>query len=73
MRVGAGAEYAVLETTRIFLGLYYSYDFLNSISSGAQGLTSNYRKYYAGNPDLPRDLPLDVRQHRIGIEVGVLF
>lgn len=73
LRVGAGAEYAVLETTRIFLGLYYSYDFLNSISSGAQGLTSNYRKYYAGNPDLPRDLPLDVRQHRIGIEVGVLF
>ena len=74
LRVGAGAEYAVLETTRIFLGLYYSYDFLNSISSGAQGLTSNYRKYYAGEKEFgERDLNLDVRQHRIGIEVGVLF
>ena len=74
LRAGIGAEYAVLESTRAFLGVYYSYDFLNGISSGAQGITSNYRRYYNGDKALgERDVRLDIHQHRIGIEVGVLF
>lgn len=74
VRAGIGAEYAILESTRLFLGCYYSYDFLNGISSGVQGITNNYRKYYNGNKALgERDVRLDIHQHRIGIEVGVLF
>ena len=74
LRIGAGAEYALLETTRVFAGIYYSHDFLNSISSGAQGITSNYRKYYNGDKNLgQRDLELNVLQNRIAIELGILF
>ena len=74
LRIGAGAEYTLLETTRVFAGIYFSHDFLNSISSGAMGLTSNYRKYYNGNKDLgPRDSELNVLQNRIGIELGIFF
>lgn len=74
LRAGIGADYAFLESTRVFLGVYYSYDFLNGISSGAQGITSNYRRYYNGNKALgERDVRLDIHPHRIGIEVGVLF
>ena len=74
LRVGAGAEYALLETTRVSLGVYYSYDLLNGISSGAQGITNNYRKYYGGDEALgERPVNLDIHQHRIGIEVGILF
>ena len=74
LRIGAGAEYNILETTRVFAGIYFSHDFLNSISSGAAGITSNYVKYYAGNSDLgERDLKLNVLQNRIGIEFGVFF
>ena len=74
LRVGAGAEYAVLKSMRFFLGFYYSYDFLNGISSGAQGIVSNYRKYYNGNKELgERDVKLDIHQQRVGVEVGILF
>ena len=73
LRIGAGAEYTILETTRVFAGLYFSHDFLNSISRGAL-VTSNYEKYYAGNKDLgERDLKLNVLQNRIGIEFGIFF
>lgn len=74
VRAGIGAEYAFLKSTRAFLGVYYSYDFLNGISSGVQGITSNYRKYYNGDKEFgERDVRLDIHQHRIGVEVGVLF
>ncbi len=74
LRIGAGAEYAFLESTRAFAGIYFAHDFLNNISSGAQGITNNYRKWYNGNKELgARDLELDLRQNRIGIEVGILF
>ena len=74
LRAGVGVEYAFLETTRAFLGVYYSYDILNGISSGVHGITNNYRKYYCGNKDLgERPNRLDIHQHRIGIELGVLF
>jgi hypothetical protein len=73
LRIGAGAEYTLLETTRVFASIYFSHDFLNSISRGAL-VTSNYEKYYAGNKDLgERDIKLNVLQNRIGIEVGVFF
>ncbi len=73
LRIGAGAEYTLLETTRVFAGIYFSHDFLNSISRGAL-VTSNYEKYYAGNKDLgERDLKLNVLQNRIGIEFGIFF
>lgn len=74
LRAGVGVEYAFLETTRAFLGVYYSYDILNGISSGVQGITNNYRKYYCGDETLgERPNRLDIHQHRIGIELGVLF
>ncbi len=74
LRIGAGAEYALLESMRVFLGVYYSHDLLNSISSGAQGITSNYRKYYNGDKNLgERDTELSVRQKRVGVEIGLFF
>lgn len=74
LRIGAGAQYEFLDSMRAFLGIYYSYDFLNSVSSGVQGLTNNYRKYYNGDKNLgAREIALDVHQQRIGIEVGILF
>ena len=74
LRIGAGAEYALIESTRVFGGIYFSHDFLNSISSGAMGITSNYRKYYNGNKDLgERDPELNVLQNRISLEFGILF
>lgn len=73
LRIGAGAEYTLLETTRVFAGLYFSHDFLNSISRGGL-VSSNYEKYYGGDKDLgERDLKLNVLQNRIGIEVGIFF
>ena len=74
LRIGAGAEYALLETTRVFAGIYFSHDFLNSISTGAGGITSNYVKYYNGDKNLgERDLKLNVLQNRIGVEMGIFF
>lgn len=74
LRIGAGAEYALIESTRVFAGVYYSHDLLNSISSGVQGIKSNYRKYYNGDTNLgARDAELSVLQNRISIEVGILF
>ncbi|MBO6023614.1 MAG: PorT family protein [Bacteroidales bacterium] len=73
LRIGAGAEYKLVESMRVFAGIYFSHDFLNSISRGAL-VTNNYEKYYAGNKDLgERDLKLNVLQNRIGIEMGIFF
>lgn len=75
LRIGAGAEYALLESTRVFAGLYFSHDFLNSISRGGFGIfNENYRKYYNGDKDLgARDPELSVLQNRISLEFGILF
>ena len=73
LRIGAGAEYALLETTRVFAGIYFAHDFLNSISRGGL-VSSNYVRYYNGNKELgERDLELNLLQNRIGIEVGVML
>lgn len=75
LRIGAGAEYALIETTRVFAGLYFSHDFTNSISSGALGIVnSNYRKYYNGDKTLgERENELSLLQNRISLEFGILF
>ena len=77
LRAGIGAEYAFLETTRAFLGVYYSYDFLNGIGSSGQGIIrTNYRSHYydVDGQDLGKRLnKLDIHGHRIGVEVGILF
>ena len=70
LKIGAGAQYAVDESTRIFAGFYFSHDFINNINS----INPNYYKYYNGDKDLgERETKLNVLQNRIGVEVGVLF
>ncbi len=73
LRIGGGAEYALLETTRVFAGIYFSHDFLNSISRGGL-VSSNYEKYYNGDKNLgERDPKLNVLLNRIGVEMGIFF
>jgi hypothetical protein len=70
LKIGAGAQYALDESTRIFAGFYFSHDFVNNINS----LSPNYYKYYNGDKDLgERDVKLNMLQNRLGLEVGVLF
>ena len=71
LKIGAGAQYAIDESTRIFAGLYFSHDFLNNINS----ITPNYYKFYFDNGEKigERETKLNVLQNRIGLEVGVLF
>lgn len=70
LKIGAGAQYALDHSTRVFAGLYFSHDFINNINS----LTPNYYKYYNGDKNLgERDTKLNMLQNRFGIEVGVLF
>ena len=71
LKIGAGAQYALDESTRVFAGIYFSHDFLNNINS----ISPNYYgNYYENGEDIgDRETKLNVLQNRIGIEVGVLF
>ena len=71
LKIGAGAQYALDESTRAFAGIYFSHDFLNNINS----ISPNYYgNYYENGEDIgDRETKLNVLQNRIGIEVGVLF
>ena len=71
LKIGAGAQYALDESTRVFAGLYFSHDFLNNINS----ISPNYygNNYENGEDIGDRETKLNVLQNRIGIEVGVLF
>ena len=70
LKIGAGAQYTVDESTRLFAGVYFSHDFLNNINS----ISPNYYKFYNGDKNLgEREKKLNMLQNRIGIEVGVLF
>lgn len=70
MKIGAGAQYALDHSTRVFAGLYFSHDFINNINS----ITPNYYKYYNGDKNLgERDTKLNLLQNRLGLEVGILF
>ena len=71
MKIGACAQYAIDESTRIFAGLYFSHDFINNINY----ITPNYYgNYYENGEDIAdREVKLNMLQNRIGLEVGVLF
>ena len=72
LKIGAGAQYAIDESTRVFAGLYFSHDFLNNINS----IKPNYYGNYIdadGNKIGERETKLNLLQNRLGLEVGVLF
>lgn len=71
LKIGAGAQYALDQSTRLFAGLYFSHDFYNNINS----ITPNYYKFYWENGEKigERETKLNMLQNRIGIEVGILF
>ena len=72
LKIGAGAQYALDESTRLFAGVYFSHDFINMINYISPDYCGNY--YDAeGNNIGDRDPKLKVLQNRIGLEVGVLF
>ena len=71
LKIGAGAQYALDESTRVFLGVYFSHDFINNINSIAP---NHYKFYFDGDEKVSeRDPKLNVLQNRVGIEAGVLF
>ena len=71
LKIGAGAQYVIMGSTRIFAGLNFSHDFLNNINS----ISPNYYSYYYedGNKIEARNPKLNLLQNRLAIEVGVLF
>ena len=72
LKIGAGAQYAIDESTRVFAGIYFSHDFINNINSI---VPNHYKFYFDENGDKvgERETKLNLLQNRIGIEVGVLF
>ena len=71
LKIGAGAQYALDERTRVFLGVYFSHDFLNNINSIAP---NHYKFYFDGDEKVgERETKLNMLQNRVGIEAGVLF
>ena len=71
LKVGAGAQYAIDQSTRVFAGLYFSHDFINNINYISPNYYGNY--YENGEDIADREVKLNVLQNRFGIEVGVLF
>ena len=77
LKIGAGAQYAIDQSTRVFAGLYFSHDFLNNINSISPNYYGNYYEQVGddvndiGDRDPGKEL--NMLQNRIGIEVGVLF
>ena len=71
LKIGAGAQYALDESTRLFAGVYFSHDFINNINSVRPNYYGNY--IVDGKPIGDRDPKLNMVQNRIGIEVGVQF
>ncbi len=72
LKIGAGAQYTVDESTRLFAGVYFSHDFINMINWIRPNYCGNFFDA-EGNKIGERDPKLNVLQNRIGIEVGVLF
>ena len=71
LKIGAGAQYALDESTRVFAGVYFSHDFLNNINSIAP---NHYKFYFDGDDKIgERETKLNMLQNRFGVEVGVLF
>ncbi len=72
LKIGAGAQYTIDESTRLFAGVYFSHDFINMINYIRPDYCGNFFDA-EGNKIGERDPKLNVLQNRIGIEVGVLF
>jgi len=79
LKAGAGVEYALQESLRVFLGVYFSHDFLNNINHIKPNYAGNYCDE-AGNVlvdgqgnECVRTNKLNLLQNRVGIEVGLLF
>ena len=72
LKIGAGAQYALDESTRLFAGFYFSHDFINNINHWSPNYAG---KYYDENGEKvgDRDTKLNVLQNRVGFEMGVLF
>ena len=77
LKFGAGAQYAIDESTRVFAGLYFSHDFINNINSISPNYYGNYYENVGDDVEKigerPADAKLNVLQNRIGLEVGILF
>ena len=77
LKIGAGAQYALDESTRIFAGLYFSHDFINNINYISPDYCGNYYEYNYETNELnkigERETKLNMLQNRIGVEVGILF
>lgn len=72
LKIGAGAQYSIDESLRVFAGIYYSHDFINNINYIKPNHYANY--YDAELVKIgERDTKLNLLQNRFGIEVGVLF
>ncbi len=72
LKIGAGAQYAIDESTRVFLGLYFSHDFINNINYIRPNYYGNYYDT-DGNKIGERNVKLNMLQNRFGIEAGILF
>ena len=72
LKIGAGAQYVLTGSTRVFAGLYYSHDFLNNINYIKP---DHCGKYYneAGEVIGKRDTKLNLLQNRFGLELGIMF
>lgn len=71
LKIGAGAQYALDQSTRVFAGIYFSHDFINNINSISPNYYGNY--YENGVDIADRETKLNMLQNRLGIELGVLF
>ena len=56
LKIGAGAQYALDESTRLFAGVYFSHDFINNINSVRPNYYGNY--IVDGKPSGDRDTKL---------------
>ena len=72
LKIGAGVQYALDHSTRLFAGVYFSHDFINMVNYIRPDYCGNYIDV-EGNKIHARDVKLNVLQNRVGLEVGVLF
>ena len=73
LKFGAGAQYAIDESLRVFAGLYFSHDFINNINYISPNYCGNYYDAEGNKLDVKRDPKLNLLHNRFGLEVGILF
>lgn len=72
LKAGLGAQYAIDESMRVFLGVNFSHDFINMVNYIRPDYCGNYIDAN-GNKIQARDTKLNVLQNRVAVEVGILF